>query len=316
MIGTPFGITTSRFDGQIGRKLAAFKQFVNALVALLAKDTNFVFKVASQAIFFFLFDRERTLILFLALAGEDLDINDRAVDSRRADERSVFNVAGLFTKDRAQQFLFSGQLGFALRRNLTDQNRTWLHLGADANDAALVEIAKHVLADVRNVARDLFRSQLRVARFDFELFDVNRSVVVLFHESLGNENRVFKVVTAPGHEGHQYVTTERQFAAIRAGTVGDHLSLRHPLTNVHDRTLVDAGVLVRTLELDQRVDVRRHFARDRAVNVVIGFDDDAFRVDVVDHAVALCNYDRAGVARRHFLHTGADVWRFGTEQRH
>ena len=43
---------------QIGRKLAAFEQFVDSLVALFAQDTNFVFKVAPQAIFFVLLDRE------------------------------------------------------------------------------------------------------------------------------------------------------------------------------------------------------------------------------------------------------------------
>ena len=88
------------------------------------------------------------------------------------------------------------------------------------------------------------------------------------------------------------------------------------LADVDDRTLIDTGVLVRTLEFDQRVDVRRHFARDRAVDVVIGFDDDAFGVDVVDDAVAFGDNDSAGVASRHLLHAGADVRRFGAQQRH
>ena len=47
---------------------------------------------------------------------------------------------------------------------------------------------------------------------------------------------------------------------------------------------------------------------------MIGFDDDAFGVDVIDHAIALRCYHGARVARSHLLHSGADVWRLGTEQ--
>ena len=39
-------------DGQVGRELAAFEQLVDTLVALLAQDANFVFKVAPQTFFF------------------------------------------------------------------------------------------------------------------------------------------------------------------------------------------------------------------------------------------------------------------------
>ena len=182
-------------------------------------------------------------------------------------KRSVFNVAGLFTEDRTQKFLFRGQLRFALWRHLADEDRARLDLSADADDAALVEIAKHVLADVRNVARDLFRAELCIAGLDLELLDVDRGVVVVLDESLGNENRVLKVVTAPRHEGDQHVAAERQFAAIGTRTVGNDLAFLDTLADLDDRTLVDTGVLVRTLELDQRVDVRRHLARDRAVDL-------------------------------------------------
>ena len=45
-------------DREIGRQLAAFEQLVDPLVALFAEDTNFVFKVAPQTVFFFLLDRQ------------------------------------------------------------------------------------------------------------------------------------------------------------------------------------------------------------------------------------------------------------------
>ncbi len=122
---------------------------------------------------------------------------------------------------------------------------------------------------------------------------MNRGVVILFHQTLRNQNRIFKVVAAPRHERDQNVAPQRQLAAIRARTIGDYLALPNPLADVNNRALIDAGVLVRTLELDQRVDVRGHFARNRAVHVVIGLDDDAFGVDIVDDAVAARDHHRA-----------------------
>ena len=110
-----------------------------------------------------------------------------------------------------------------------------LHGRADADDAALVEIAQRDFAHVGNVARDFFRSQLGVARLDLELLDVDGGVVVLLHHLFRDQDRVLEVVAAPRHEGHQHVASERQLAAVGAGTVGDHLALQHPLALLHDR---------------------------------------------------------------------------------
>ena len=129
---------------------------------------------------------------------------------------------------------------------------------------------------------------------------MNRGVVVLFHQSLGNQNRIFEVVTTPGHKRYQNVSAQSQLAAIRTRTVRDDLTFRDALANVNDRSLIDTGVLVRTLELDQRVDIGSHFARNRAVNVVIRFDDGAFGVDVIDNAVALGHHNRTRIARSCF----------------
>ncbi len=268
------------------RKLAPFEQFVDALVALFVQNADFVFEVAAQALFFTGFDRERALIFFLTFPREDLDVDNRAIDARRRNQRSVFHVRGLLAEDRTQEFFFSGQLGFALGRNFAHEDRAGLDLGADANDAALVEVAEHILADVGNIAGDFFRPELGVTGLDLQLFDVNRSVVVVFHQTLGHQDRVFKVVTAPRHERDQNVAAQGELAAVGARPVRNHLALRHAFTNVNNRTLIDTGVLVRTLKLDQRVDIRGHLSRDRAVNIVISLDDDALGIRVIDHAIA------------------------------
>jgi hypothetical protein len=56
-----------------------------------------------------------------------------------------------------------------------------LDVGADADDAALVEVAQRLLADVRDVARDLLAAELGVADLDLELLDVDRGVDVVLH---------------------------------------------------------------------------------------------------------------------------------------
>ena len=230
----------------------AFKQRQQPLVALIGQNSDFIAEILFEPRDLHVLDHLRAFILFRALAREDLHVDNDAFDARRADQRRVANVAGLFAEDRAQKFFFRRQLRFAFRRNFTDEHIARLHVSADADDAGFVEILQEGLADIRNVARDFFRTELGVAGFDFELFDVNRGVVVVLDETLGNEDRVFKVVAAPRHERDQHVSPKSQFALFRARTVGQHLSLHHAIALADDRLLIDAGVLVRPLELRQR----------------------------------------------------------------
>src|SRR5207302_2842371 len=124
------------------------------------------------------------LVLLGALAAEHLGADDDALDSRRHAQRRVADVARLLAEDRAEELLFRRQLRLPLRRDLADEDVTRLHLGADAHDARLVEVLERLLADVRDVARDLLFTQLGVARDALELFDVDRSEDVVFDEPL------------------------------------------------------------------------------------------------------------------------------------
>ena len=125
----------------------------------------------------------------------------------------------------------------------------------------LVEVAQRRLADVRDVARDLLGTELGVAGFDLELLDVDRGVVVLLDQLLGDQDRVLEVVAAPRHEGDQDVAAEGQLAGVGAGTVGQDLALADALPFADDRLLGDAGVLVGALELDELVDVGAELLR-------------------------------------------------------
>ena len=232
-------------------------------------------------------------------------------------ERGVADVAGLLAEDGAEQLLFGSELRLALRRDFADEDVALLDGGADADDAATRrDRAAPTSTDVRDVARDLFGTELGVAGFDLELFDVDRGVVVLFDQLLGDEDGVLEVVAAPRHEGDEDVAAESQLAGIGAGTVGEDLALADPLPFADDRLLRDAGVLVGALELDELIDVGAELLRLAGL-LIFRFDanDDAVRVDEVDDAAALAEDDGAGVAGHDVLHAGADQRRIGAEQR-
>src|SRR6185295_10814389 len=145
------------------------------------------------------------------------------------------------------------------------------------------------LADVWNIASDFLRAKLGVARFDLEFFDMNRSVVVVFDETLRNEDRVFKVVTAPRHEGDEHIAAERQFPLIRARTIRQHLPFQNAVALADDRLLIDAGVLVGSLEFRQRVDIGADFARKVTVFRRLDAYDNSLGIDRIDDAVSAAN---------------------------
>ena len=98
------------------------QQIVDLLVALLGEDPHLVAGVLLEPVDLLVLDLLGANVLLDSLAGEDLDVDDRAFDARRHLERGVADVAGLLAEDRPQQLLFRGQLGLALRRHLADQD--------------------------------------------------------------------------------------------------------------------------------------------------------------------------------------------------
>src|ERR1017187_1769857 len=302
---------------QVGQQLLAFQQNAQAFGALVREDTDFVLQIALQTLDLGFLDQLRPPDLLLPLAGEDLAIDDGALDARRAVERCVLHIAGLFAENRPQQLLFRSELGLALGRYLAHLNVARLDRGADADDTALVQVAQETVGDVGNVAGDFLRSQLGVARFDFEFFNVDRSVVVFLDQLLGDQDGVFEVVPAPRHESHQHVASQGQFAHVGTRTVRQHRTLRHALPHAHNRLLIDAGILVASLELGELVDVGAHLAGKLAfMGRAFHANDDALAIHRIHDAGALIEHHGAGIARRDGLHAGAHIRSVGTQQRH
>ena len=190
------------------------------------------------------------------VAAEGQHVDDDAAFTVRDLERGVTDLARLLLEDRADQLLLGGQLGLALRRDLSDQQVARDDLGADADDAALVEVPQAFLGTVRDVAGDLFVTELGVAGVDLVFLDVNRGEFVFLDQALGENDRVLEVVTLPGHEGDHAVLAEGDFATAGRGSVRQDVTLLDLVAGVDDRPLMDQRALVRAHELEQRVLVR------------------------------------------------------------
>jgi len=145
------------------------------------------------------------------LLRSHLDIHHDAVDAARDGERGVPHIGGLLAEDRAKQALFGRQLRLALGCDFPDQDIAGAHFGTHAHHAVRPQVLEGIFAHVGNIARNLFRAELGVARLDLVLFDVNRGELVLAHQLLADQQGVLVVPALPGQERGQHIVTQRQF---------------------------------------------------------------------------------------------------------
>src|SRR5882762_5374 len=301
---------------QVGRQFLAVEQRGEPLQALVGQDADFVGQVFLQFENLGGFDRLMAFIFFRALAAEDLDVDDGALNARRAIERSIANIAGLLPEDGAQEFFFRRQRGFALGGDFANQDVAGTHGGANADDAAFIEVAEEHLADIGNIAGDFLWAELGVTRLDFVFFNVDGGVVVVLDQLFADQDGVLEVVAAPREERDQNVAAQRQFAALGARSVGQHLALADAVTDADERLLVDARILVRPLEFDELVDVSADFAGEHTGVVGLDVHDDAFGVHLVHDSVAAADDHSARIASGDAFHAGADQRGFSADQRH
>src|SRR5581483_7640507 len=282
----------------------AVEQALQALERVVLDDAHLVVQVRAIALELVLDDALASLVPLDTFAGEDLHIDHRAADAGGHAQRGVLNVGRLLAENRAQQLLFRRELGLALRRHLADQHIARFDFGADVDDARLVQPDELRLGEVRDVAGNLFGPELRVPRDDGELLDVDRGEAVVGHHPLADQDRVLEVEAVPRHERDQHVLAERELAEIGRGAIGHHVALGDALALLHDRALVDVGVLVGARVLGELVDVHTDVAGDRFV--VVHAHDDAVRIHVVDHAAAQRDDAGSRVDRRGALDARAD----------
>src|SRR5262245_7474366 len=254
-----------------------------AAIDVAVENRELVVAVLGEPLDLLALDRHRALVLLDAVAVEYAHLDHGAGDARRQFERGVAHVGGLLAEDGAKQLLLRRHRALALGRDLAHEDVARIDLGADIDDARLVEILERLFRDVGNVAGDFLRAELGVARHHLEFLDMDRGEYVVADDALGDEDRILEVVAHPRHEGDEHVPAERKLAEIGRGTVGDDLAGLNLISDAHERPLIDAGVLVRALELAQIVDVN---ARFRRIGLLGRADDDTGRVHLIDHAGA------------------------------
>jgi hypothetical protein len=140
---------------------------------------------------------------------------------------------------------------------------------------------------------------------------VNRGVHVVLDDALADEDRVFEVVTLPGHERDEHVLAESEVAHVARGPSASTSPTFMISPGTNDRLLVVASALVRALVLREVVDVRHLVALARG-----GAHDDALGVDALDDPARLAIDAHAGVDRDASLHARADERRLGAHERH
>ena len=84
---------------------------------------------------------------------------------------------------------------------------------------------------------------------------MHRGVHVFTQQAFVDQDRVFEVVAHPRCERDEDVLAKSQFTKLCRRTVGDDIAFLNAVTDIDDRLLVKARVLVGALILDQVVDI-------------------------------------------------------------
>ena len=119
------------------------------------------------------------------------------MNSRRNSKRCIANISRFFTKNSFQEFLLRTELGFTFRGNLTDQNIVRLNIRTHPNDATFIQIPQSIFTYVGNITSDFFLTLLGISSFNLKLFDMHRSINIIFNEFFTDDNSIFKVVATP-----------------------------------------------------------------------------------------------------------------------
>ena len=242
----------------------------------------------------------------MLLAVKDLDVNNLAALAMGQPQARILHLAGLLTKDRAEQLLLGTQFLLTLGRDLAHQDVQRPHLRPDSNDPTLIQILQRFITHVGDVTGDLLWTKLGIASLYLVLLNVDGSKLVLAHQALADEDRILKVSTFPRHEGTQHIMPQRQLPTFRRGTVRQHLVLFHSLPFVDNRPLINTGALVRALILVKSV--RAHS---------IGFTHQGLITsDADDLPLLFCQNNLPRIEGSPPFHPSGHQRRLGLNQRH
>ncbi len=100
---------------------------------------------------------------------------------------------------------------------------------------------------------------------------------------------------------------------IRRGSIRQNISLFDAISQTDNRTLIDAGTLIRTLVLNERVDID---AGTAPLSIFVHSHHQPRGIDI-DHFASRSGDDhRAGIPCGNGLHASSDNRRLGPQKRH
>ena len=176
----------------------------------------------------------------VVLTREHTHANDLAGLAVRNLHGGISNLASLFAEDGAQQALLWGQLSLTLRGDLADEDVAVANVGADAHDAAFIEIRQNVLAHVRNFARDFLWAQLGIASIDLVLFDVDGGQNVILNQRIVEED----ILTSVHIEEHEIDARDTKLGAEEITREIPNVS-EDVLSDLDERGIIRIGADVR-----------------------------------------------------------------------
>ena len=287
---------------------------LDTVKCVIVEDADLVVQILTVAAQLGINNGLGAFIALDAFAREHLHVNHGAAHAGRHTQRSIFHIRRFFAENRTQQFFFGCELGFAFGRYFADQYVAGFHFCTDIDNAAFVQTVLHFFGQVRNIACDVFRTQLGIACHYVQFFNVDRRIAVVRSHFLANQNRVFVVVAVPRHEGDGHVLTERKFAQIGGRTVGNQIAALQHIAFVHGRTLVDVSGLVGTCEFHQIVNIHTTFGCGRFV--IMHTHHHAVCVHILHHAATTGDNGSCTVHSYGTFDTRTYQWLLGAQTRH
>ena len=143
---------------------------------------------------------------------------------------------------------------------------------------------------------------------------MNRGEAVFLDDTLGNQDRVLKVVAVPRHEGNEHILPQRQFPQIRGRAIRQHIATRDNIARLDQRFLVDTGVLVGTGVFGEIVNIYPQTAR--LYFIIIDLDDNTRRINEINHPTTFSTHQHTGIAGNGALHASTHQRLVSTQCRH
>ena len=136
---------------------------------------------------------------------------------------------------------------------------------------------------------------------------------VFRYNPLRNQDRIFKVVTIPGHECDQHVLAKGKFTKIGRRAISQYVTFGHNITKFHQWTLIHTGVLIRALILDEVIDI--HTGITGRNLIFIGMDNNTSCIYLVNNTTPFGNRCYTGIGSDYSLHPGTYQWFLSNQRR-